>query len=195
MKKLKYIFLLALSSIIISCDNDDEGFYNAVYIKATENLIHIEHQNTYLIGDYIWLGTENFNRLITEPNQTTPLDIFQTTKATAFEFIYGLEKKEGNTWNLITVGNNLLIDKGSAQTGSYVLAKCIYNEATSNYEYRGGIKLAVSGEYRMFFGKSFTSDKNFDITSVNTDPAATYLTISTSTNNLSTDGYYYFSVN
>lgn len=195
MKKLSFLYLFIVSAILFSCDNDDEGFYNAIYFKSVENLIHIEHQPSYTVGDYLWIRAENFNRFLEEPNQTTPLDLFQTTKATAFEFIYGLEKKEGNNWNLVPIGTTVQVDEGSVETGSYLLAKCIYDATAQQYLLRAGIALNTPGEYRMFFGSSYLGSTKFDITSVNTDPSATYVTISTTAENSASDGFYYFTVN
>ncbi|MEZ0006416.1 hypothetical protein ABH942_001786 [Flavobacterium sp. 28YEA47A] len=189
MKTIKILFLAIIGmAAVTGCGNDDE-FYNSKY-TSIPNLITIEHQNSYAVGDVLWLNT-NFSRYQPEPNQTTPLDIFKTTGGASFSFAYGLEKKTGaNTWTTIDI-QNVIKDQGDAVADFFVIAESIYEPISQNYKFRAGIPLSQTGEYRLVFGLSEVS--RLELSSNNNNSKNTFLTIQTTTNNL-TAGYYNFTV-
>lgn len=194
MKTFKYSLIITFISAFLSlgCSKEDEEFYNAVY-TTIPGLVAIEVQPNYSVDDVIWLNTNAFSRFLSEPNQTTPLDVYQTTNSQKFSFLYSLERKlDNNTWQIVSIGNNFVEDSGTMNIGNYVTANAIYNAASQEYEYRGGLRLTQAGEYRIGFFNSLNGS-DLDIISESSN-SSTFLTIATTTNNV-TNGYYTFTVN
>lgn len=189
MKNIKILFLLLIGFALFTGCGDDDEFYNSKYL-ALPDLIEIEHQESFAVGDVLWLNTD-FSRYQEEPNQTTPLDLFRTTGGASFSFAYGLEKKTGtNTWTQIDV-QNIIEDEGSVTADFFVIAESIYDPISENYKFRAGIPLTEVGEYRLVFG--FSEVSYLEMSSNNSTADDTFLTIRTTTNNL-TGGYYNFTV-
>ena len=190
MKNIKLLFLAIVATVSFSGCGDDDEFYNSKYISIP-NLIAIENQPDYQVGDVLYLNT-NFSKLLTEPGQSTPLDIFKTTDGASFSFYYGLEKRnlEGS-WTPINLENKTILDQGKVFDGDYSIGQAIYNPATQTYQFRAGIPLQETGIYRIFFGLSDAS--HLELTSVNSSKRSIYLSIKTTANNL-TGGFYNFTV-
>lgn len=189
MKTIKILFLAIIGMAAFTSCGDDDELYNSKN-TSIPNLITIEHQNTYAVGDVLWLNT-NFSRYQPEPNQTTPLDIFKTTGGASFSFAYGLEKKTGaNAWTPIDI-QNVIKDQGDAVADFFVVAESIYEPVSQNYKFRAGIPLSQTGEYRLIFGLAEVSQ--LELSSNNNNSKNTFLTIQTTANNL-TAGYYNFTV-
>ncbi len=191
MKTLKYTFFIALITLSISCSKEDEEFYNAVY-TAVPGLVAIEVQPGYNVNDVLWLNTDAFSRYLPEPDQTTPLDVYRTTNSEQFSFLYRLEKQVNGEWQNVAVGNNIIEDKGEMRIGNYITANAIYNSNTENYEYRGGLRLTETGQYRIGFFSGYNG-VDFDLISDSSN-RSTFLTIATTANNV-TNGFYNFTVN
>lgn len=191
MKTIKYTFLLALITLSISCSKEDEEFYNAVY-TTIPNLVSIEVQPNYAVNDVLWLNTNAFSRYLSEPNQTTLLDVYRTTNSQKFSFIYRLERQVAGNWEIVSVGNNTVLDEGEMSIGNYITANAIYNSTTEAYEFRGGLRLTEAGQYRIGFFSGYNGS-NFDIISDSANNS-TFLTIATTANNV-TNGFYTFTVN
>lgn len=191
MKTIKYSFLLALITLSISCSKEDEEFYNAVY-TTIPNLVSIEVQPNYAVNDVLWLNTNAFSRYLSEPNQTTLLDVYRTTNSQKFSFIYRLERQVAGNWEIVSVGNNTVLDEGEMSIGNYITANAIYNSTTEAYEFRGGLRLTEAGQYRIGFFSGYNGS-NFDIISDSANNS-TFLTIATTANNV-TNGFYTFTVN
>lgn len=190
MKNIKLLFLAIVAIASFSSCGDDDEFYNSKYISIPD-LIKVEHQPAYAVGNVLWVNT-NFSRFLAEPGQTTPLDIFKTTNGASFSFSYGLERKNlDNTWTIIDLENKMIENQGNIFDGSYNTAECIFNPATETYQFRAGIPLEQTGSYRIFFG--FTEASHLELASNNDSEKSTYLNIRTTVNN-STDGFYYFTV-
>lgn len=197
MKKIKYIYLLAIFFLFTAaeCTKEDDGFFNAAYVSTTANLVTIETQPSYQVNDFIWINTNNFSRLIPETGQSSLLDVFETTNTTRFRFIYGLQKRNGDIWDFVTISSaNFQNTQGEAEIGSFIIAKPVLNNDQAKYEFRGGIRITQPGEYRLFFGDSFATGSSFDISSDNVGQNSTYLTIATTANNL-TGSFFNFTVN
>ncbi|MBC8644749.1 hypothetical protein H9W95_13880 [Flavobacterium lindanitolerans] len=109
MKTIKILLLAIIGLAAVTGCGDDDEFYNSKY-TSIPNLITIEHQNSYAVGDVLWLNT-NFSRYQPEPNQTTPLDIFKTTGGASFSFAYGLEKRPEPTRTAIDI-RSIIKDRG-----------------------------------------------------------------------------------
>ncbi|WP_447637153.1 hypothetical protein [Flavobacterium microcysteis] len=188
MKTIKILFLAIIGMAAVTGCGDDDEFYNSKN-TSIPNLITIEHQNSYAVGDVLWVNT-NFSRYQPEPNQTTPLDIFKTTGGASFSFAYGLEKKTGAIWTPIDI-RTVIKDQGNAVTDFFVIAESIYEPISENYKFRAGIPLSEAGEYRLIFGLAEVSQ--LELSSNNNNSENTFLTIQTTANNL-TAGYYNFTV-
>lgn len=191
MKTIKYTIFLALVCLSISCSKEDEEFYNAVY-TTIPNLVSIEVQPNYEVNDVLWLNTNAFSRYLAEPNQATPLDVYQTTNSQKFSFLYRLEKQVDGEWENVAVGANFVVEDGSMSIGNYVTANAIYDSNAEAYEFRGGLRLTESGQYRIGFFSGYNGN-NFDIISDSSNNS-TFLTIATTANNVA-NGFYTFTVN
>ncbi len=191
MKTLKYTLFFALMAFSVSCSKEDEEFYNAVY-TAVPGLVAIEVQPGYNVNDVLWLNTNALSRYLPEPDQTTPLDIYRTTNSQKFSFLYRLEKQVNGEWQNVAVGNNIVEDKGEMRIGNYITANAIYNSNTEIYEYRGGLRLTETGQYRIGFFSGYNGT-DFDLISDSSN-RSTFLTIATTANN-TTNGFYNFTVN
>jgi len=191
MKTLKYTLFLTLITLLISCSKEDEEFYNAVYTTIPD-LVSIEVQPNYEVNDILWINTNTFSRYLSEPNQTTPLDVYRTTNSQKFSFLYRLEKQVDGEWENVAVGNNFVEEDGSMSIGNYVTANAIYNSNTETYEFRGGLLLTQTGQYRIGFFSGYNGS-NFDIISDSAN-RSTFLTIATTAIN-ATGGFYNFTVN
>ena len=172
-----------------SCGDDDE-FYNSKYVAIPE-LIQVERQNVYLVGEAIYVNTD-FSKILNEPGFSTPLDIYKTTNGASFSFSFGLEKRNpDNTWSIVNLENKMIGDQGNIFDGSYNIAECIYNPITETYQFRAGIPLQQTGTYRIFFG--FSDPSRLELASNNDSEKSTYLNIKTTIKDLN-DLYYNFTV-
>lgn len=189
MKNIKTLLVALFGLVLFAGCGDDDEFYNSKYLSLP-NLIAIEHQANFAVGDVLWVNT-NFSRYQSEPNQTTPLDLFRTTGGASFSFAYGLEKKTGtDTWTPVDI-QSIIEDEGGVEANYFVVAESIYDPISQNYKFRAGIPLTQTGEYRLVFGLSEVSQ--LELSSNNSTSEDTFLTIQTTANNL-TGGYYNFTV-
>ncbi|MFY7743196.1 MAG: hypothetical protein ACOVQR_11135 [Flavobacterium sp.] len=187
MKKSILFYILLLLPILNSCSKEDEEFFNAVY-TTIPNLVTVEVQSNYNVNDVLWLNTNNFSRYLNQPNQTTPLDVFKTTRSNYFIFTYRLEKKINESeWENVSVGNNFIAEKGRITTNVYVSGYADFNATTNQYEHRGGIRLTQPGDYRLIFFDGYNGS-NFDLISDSANNF-TFLTINTTAVNLSGTTY------
>ena len=190
MKNIKLLFLAVVAIVAFSGCGEDDEFYNSKYISIPD-LIEIENEADYQVGDVLYLNT-NFSKLLTEPGQSTPLDIYKTTDGASFSFYYGLEKRNAdNTWTVVNLENKMILDQGKVFDGDYSIGQAIYNPVRQTYQFRAGIPLQETGNYRIFFGLSDAS--HLELTSVNSSKRSIYLSIKTTANNL-TNGFYNFTV-
>lgn len=193
MKKLHYILLIAIAFLVSNCDTNDDGFYNNVFVDVP-NLVTIEpHSSTYTVGEKLYIEADDFKRNLSDG---AILDIFQTTGATQFAFSYVIEKQINATdWDVVTVNDSqLVIEKGNAQSGSYVYGICEYNVTNETYEYRVGFPLLTTGTYRLSFGYNSDSLTSVELRSLS--PATRLvLNINSLVSGLNSGGYYTFTVN
>lgn len=196
MKKLFYIVLFSSSFFLNSCDTNDDGFYNSAYLDA-DNLVTIETQPSYAVGDYLYIDA-NFSRYLPDTeNEASFLDIYQTTNgATRFAFSYVIEKKINATdWEAVTVNDNLLdINNGTATSGVYVYGFCQYNTTNENYEYNVGFPLLSAGDYRLSFGYNSSSVAKIELRSIS-QPEDLIMNINSTVTGIDSSGYYTFTVN
>ncbi len=193
MKKTLYIVSLVLATVLSSCDTNDDGFYNNVFVDIPSLVTIDPHSTTYTVGEKIYLNAD-FSRYQNENG--TPLDLFKTTGASDFAFSYVIEKQiDANTWEVVYVDNNLLdIVKGTALNGSYVYGLCHLNTVDNTYEYRVGFPLSTSGTYRLSFG--YNSDSNTSVELRSESPSTRLiLNINSLVSGIDGSGYYHFTVN
>lgn len=191
MKTLKYTFFLTFFTLTFSCSKEDEEFFNAVY-TTIPGLVSVEVQPNYEVNDVVWLNTNGFSRYLQEPNQSTLLDVYRTTNSQKFSFLYRLEKLIDGEWENVAVGNNFIEDIGLMSIGNYVTGNAIYNSNTETYEFRGGLRMTETGQYRIGFFSGYNGT-DFDIIS-DSGNRSTFLTIATTANNTD-NGFYTFTVN
>ena len=190
MKSIKLLFLAIVAMTVFSSCGDDDEFYNSKYVAIPE-LIQVERQNVYLVGEAIYVNTD-FSKILNEPGFSTPLDIYKTTNGASFSFSFGLEKRNpDNTWSIVDLENKMIGDRGNIFDGSYNIAECIYNPITETYQFRAGIPLQQTGTYRIFFG--FSDASRLELASNNDSEKSTYLNIKTTIKDLN-DLYYNFTV-
>jgi len=193
MKKLQYIFLIAIAVLVSNCDTDDDGFYNNVYTDIPNLVTMDAHSTTYTVGEMLYINAD-FSRYLNEGG--TLLDAYKTTGATQFEFSYLIEKQiNANEWEVVSVNNNQLdIVKGNAQNGSYVYGLCEYNPVDETYEYRVGFPLLAAGTYRLSYGYNSESLNSVELRSVS-PKRRLYLNINSLVAGLDSSGFYNFTVN
>jgi hypothetical protein len=192
MKKLHYIVLITIALLVSSCDTNDDGFYNNVFIDVP-NLVAIESPTaSYSVGQKLYVSSQ-FPRIL---NDGALIDIFQTTGANEFVFSYVIEKQitPGN-WEVVSVNDSQLdIIKGNAQNGSYVYAICQYSTVSGLYEYRVGFPLLSIGTYRLSFGYNSDTTNSVELRSLS--PATRLkLNINSTITGLDANGFYNFTVN
>jgi hypothetical protein len=193
MKKLHYIFLIAVAFLVSDCDTNDDGFYNNVFVDIP-NLVALDaHPTTYNVGEKLFISAD-FSRYL--PDGITTVDAFHTTGATEFAFSYVIEKQISATeWDVVTVNDSQLdIVKGNASNGSYVYGICEYNTADETYEYRVGFPLLSTGTYRLSYGYNSESLTNVELRSISPKKRLV-LNINSAATGLDGNGYYNFTVN
>lgn len=191
MKKLHYILLTAVMFLFSNCDTNDDGFYNNIFADIP-NLVTLDnHPAPFVVGENIYVRAD-FSRYL---NDGALLDIYQSTGATQFAFSYVIEKQINATeWEVVSVNDNQLdIEKGDAQNGSYVYGICEYNSEDQTYEYSVGFPLLTAGNYRLSFGYNSDSVNEVELRSLS--PAARLiLNINSVVSGLNANGYYNFTV-
>lgn len=195
MKKLFYIVLFSSSFLVTNCNTNDDGFYQNVFLESN-NLVNIETQATYAVGDYLYIDADFSRYLPDTQNLGAFLDIYKTTTgATQYAFSYVIERKINATeWEVVSVNDSqLLVNKGAAQNGSFVLGICQYNSSDETYEYNVGFPLQTPGVFRLSFGYNSTYSK-VEFRSISA-PKNLVLNINSTVDGLDSSGFYNFVVN
>lgn len=197
MKKIYLFSLIIINLIFTSCDTNDNTFYNDVFVNVPD-LVRIETPITnFNVNDKIYINCY-IDRLLDVPNQVNLLDVRESTgNATSFNFTYLLEKKINATeWELVNVNpSSIDVTSGSISSGSFYLASANFNPSSDGYEFRAGIPLLSSGNYRISFGYNSTSVNAIELRSESINNNL-FLNINTTedNNNLDASGYYNFTV-
>ncbi|WP_313807373.1 hypothetical protein [Flavobacterium sp.] len=182
MKKIHFFILALFASITLVSCNDDDEFYNSVYLDIPE-LVKIEVPGGgYAVNDNLNFSID-FSRYLAEPGQTTPLDLFKTSGATSFGFAYYLERKDGSVWKTVFPNQD-----------EFRIGDIVYVSATETYEFDESYPLAVAGEYRFRLEPYDGNKLKTNLVSRN-DENKTLISIITSADNIDSEGYYYFDVN
>lgn len=175
MKTVKYIFFVAMATLLMAadCSNKDSEFYNDVFVTFNPddkwtNLVTIERSASPEVQVSITAVIPRFLRV---SNISNKLDIFKTTGgATRMTFSFELEKENTDgTWDFIEfLPTNLSTISGESQVGSFVLAQCVYN-GTDSYDYEANIKGLSAGNYRLSFGYNSTATNIIEFRSESTN--------------------------
>ena len=197
MKKIQYsLCLIVLSLFVSSCDTNDATFYKDVFVTVP-NLVRIETAAVYNVNDKIYVNCY-IDRLLNVPNQTNLLDIRESTgNATSFNFSYILEKQiSASEWQIVDVNpSNIDVTSGSISSGSFYYANANFYPSSDGYEFRAGIPLTSTGQYRISFGYNSSEEQTIELRSESINNNL-FLNINTTEDNgnLDVNGYYYFTV-
>lgn len=197
MKTLQYLFFGAMATLLMAadCSNDDNEFYNDVFISSP-NLVSVDGaDNEYNVGENLMVSAF-IDKNVEETGQANPLDLYKTTGgAQSFTFSYVLEKKDSNgLWNTVNIDETNTVRSVGETTpfGDFMLAKAFFDIETQSYEYHGGITMTSAGEYRLRFTYNDGVSPNVVLTSDSTDENL-FVTIYSQCEDTPA-GYYYFNV-
>ena len=197
MKTLQYFFFVTVATLLMAadCSNDDNEFYNDVFINVPD-VVEIEAQPSYQVGDLLWINTNNLQRYVDETGQSSQVDLYRSSGgALSFSFTYLLERKvSAVAWEVVNLQNSLVDEEGSAVAADFVFAKSEYNFGTERYGYRNGIRLLELGEYRLSFGYNSASLNSVELRSDSTGKSL-YVNINSLNSDIDGFGYYNFTVN
>jgi hypothetical protein len=171
-----------------SCTIPDEIEMGSRDLKI-DNLIQIETLPNYKVNDVLYINS-SFSRYMPEEGYTIPLDIYKTSKSEQFYFYCFLEKQtSNNNWDRIDLGKRLQVTKGSFEESlNGFSALCVLDPITNLYEFRGGIQLMESGNYRIHINQTLLPKYS--------DKSIVYLNIITTISQMGTkNGLYNFTVN
>lgn len=190
-------WIIALSSLLIltACSNKDSEFFNEITVEVPNQLV-IETQSAYNVQDTLWLHTA-FSRYLPEPGYNNLLDVYQTSgQAPSFLFAFILEKKAADgTWVFYSLNTNLVEEYGIAeQYDGYYLGYSNYDAVSKTYDFRAGLKLTETGQYRLNFGYDSLLNRAVVLRS-NSTIKNTVVNIRSRVDALDASGYYTFTVN
>lgn len=192
---LRKIILPLIAMFAISCNTNDDGFYNETYVEAENNLVVIEQQPSYNVDDVLFVNAI-VPRLLQQKDFTNLLDIRQSTgNADRFNFTIVLEKKvAADTWEYVDLTNKFVLGEGGGTAGAFIKGTLIYNNSLEEYRLRCGISLTETGEYRMSFGVTSSSNKTIELRSQSPEQNL-QMNIKTSAAQVDASGRYNFLVN
>lgn len=181
----QYIFGILTIVLFINCSEPDEIDMGSKNVTAP-NLIQIETLPTYKLNDLIYINS-SFSRYLPEEGYNDLLDIYKTTKSSEYAFDFVLEKKSAyDTWTQINIGNKIVVSKGKSFTSYANTAVCLLNLETNLYEFRGGIPLLETGEFRLRVASTLFP--------VDSDSSSISVYIKTTIDKVDNQGYYNFTV-
>lgn len=182
----KSIFGILLIALFFNCSELDDIYMGSKDIKDS-NLIQIETLPSYKLNDLIYINS-SFSRYLPEEGYDDLLDIYKTTKSEEYSFEFILEKKSAyDTWTPINIGNKIVLNKGKSYANNVIIGVCVFNPETNLYEFRAGIPLLETGEFRLRINSSLYP--------VYTNSSYISVYIHTTINQVDNQGNYYFKVN
>lgn len=173
-------------ALFLNCSEPDDIYMGSKDIKAS-NLIQIETLSSYKLNDLLYINA-SFSRYLREEGFEDLLDIYKTTQSKEYSFNFILEKKSAyDTWTTIDIGNKIVVNNGKFYGINSNIGICVFNPEYNKYEFRAGIPLLETGEFRLRMSSNlYPLDTNSSNISVNI-----YTTIS----QVDKQGDYYFRVN
>ncbi len=182
----KSIFGFLSIALFFNCSEPEDIYMGSKNIKAS-NLIQIETLPSYKLNDIIYINS-SFSRYLPEEGYTDLLDIYKTTKSDEYTFEFILEKKSAyDNWTPINIGSKIVINKGKSHAYNSSIGVCVFNPETNKYEFRAGIPLLETGEFRVRIAN------NLYPAYTNSSYISVY--IYTTINQVDNQGNYYFRVN
>lgn len=144
MKKIT-LFVLLVAPFLMATQCEPEPCTPKVSQKFKENLITIENlQNTYNIGDIIWLNSYlDRNQTFTDPTETIDLLTYP------MDFGFGLQFYKSSVYNPEIY---LCLDENTTEITNGSLINCnlfVYEKVGNNLKSRVGIKLLETGNYKI----------------------------------------------
>ena len=172
-------------ALFLNCSEPDDIYMGSKSITAS-NLIQIETLPSYKVNNLIYINA-SFSRYLPEEGYDDLLDIFKTTESKEYAFEFILEKKSAyDTWTTIDIGNKIVVNNGKFYGINSNIGICVFNPENNKYEFRVGIPLLETGEFRL---RMSTNLHPLDTNSSNIS-----VHISTSINQVDKQGDYYFTV-
>lgn len=164
MKKIIFSFIVLVA---FSCDTENRNFYNTVYFTSPTPIIQVEVPIIPInANDFIYVNTDDFDNILIEPGQSTPLNIFKTTHSPFMRFFFTLEKNVNGEWTTVVLNvNDLIVDKGEANLTTSINVAAKYNSLSDSFESRIGIRLTSQGQYRLFFQPSLQTSGHLQMAS------------------------------
>ncbi|WP_310558100.1 hypothetical protein [Flavobacterium sp.] len=182
----KSIFGVLSIALFFNCSEPDDIYMGSKDIKAS-NLIQIETLPSYKLNDLIYINS-SFSRYLPEEGYDDLLDIYKTTKSNEYSFEFLLEKKSAyDTWTPINIGNKIVVNKGKSYTSNAAIGVCVFNPETNLYEFRAGIPLLETGEFRLRMSSNLYP--------VYTNSSYISVYIYTTISQVDNQGNYHFTVN
>lgn len=191
--KKSVLLLFAALLPLLSCDTNDDGFYNRVYLKSESPLVFIEPTTTFSPGQAIVINA-NIPRIINVEGQSENVNLQRTSGATAFDFTFVLEKREGTEWIPVDVSDDVIFTAPSLAVGGFfVKASAIYSSSADAYIFNGGITLNEIGDYRLSFTYNNTLTNVVELFS-DSPGNNIRINLQSPTSQLNAEGFYNFSV-
>lgn len=173
------IYGLFLALLFISCSKDDEEFYRSAYIVSSD-LVDVSNHA---------VGKVEINAQIPlfleEEGKEGLLDVYGTSGADQFEFVYGLQKLIDGVWQYIDAREYLHTSEGASLT-TYPITASIHKNSYGYY-YSAILSGMPVGSYRIVFYGGYQQGK-FDLISKNNNDKI-YLTIATTASNVNSNIY------
>ncbi len=195
MKKLRFPILIALASLLMAADcNTDAEYYNDVYVVIPD-LINVQTEPTFSVGDFLEINTEGFSRVENDVNGQS-VDIYRSSGfAPSVSFTYVVEKRDGEIWFPVNFANSVQQIQGiTSANEEFILARSVFNLQTESYEYNAHLPLTETGSYRIRF--NYSSDfVGFAQMRTDSFPNQLYLNIASTIGGLNGDTLYNFEVN
>lgn len=173
-------------ALFLNCSEPDDIYMGSKDIKAS-NLIEIETLPSYKVNDLIYINA-TFSRYLPEEGFEDLLDIYKTTQSKEYSFGFVLERKSAyDTWTTIDIGNKIVVNKGKFYGINSTIGICVFNPENNKYEFRAGIPLLETGEFRL------RMSSNLYPLDTNSSNISVY--IRTTISQVDKQGDYYFKVN
>ncbi len=195
MKNLRIPILFALASLLMAADcNTDAEYYSDVY-AVIPNIINVETQPSFAVGDYLEINTDGFSRYEDELNGQS-LDIYRSSGfAPSVSFTYVVEKLAGDFWLPVDFSASVQQIQGiTSANEEFILARSVYNSQGEQYEYKARLPLMQTGSYRLRFNYS---SQTVGIAQMRTDSdqKQLYVNITSTVPALNGGAFYNFTVN
>lgn len=185
-KTLNYFLSFLVFSLFLNCSEPDDIYMGPKYLNVAK-LIQIETSPSYKVNDLIYINA-SFSKYLPEEGFSDLLDIYKTSKSKEYLFSFSLEKKSAyGTWSAVNFGDKIVVSKGKVYKSYDDLAVCELNPQNDKYEFRAGLPLLETGEFRLRVSNQLRPDYS------NNSYITIYIT--TTVDKIDEQGQYSFTVN